>query len=453
MNTEESITTNDSVARACATVAAAALLCAAACGDERDAGDTLDPGESGTGELTLCVATSREKSQIQMEMPQFLAHARSQPWGKNLRLSCRHMPNYAALADSFVNVGDGEVLRQSSAVLDDTLRANYPYIDIVWGYGINYILELDQNHPDMFRPYLPEHMGDVWAAIQERESQAPGIGRWFVNDRYYECRAGGGSDDMCEPPLYVGITAYLNVACTNPKVLHELLTDEEGVVTPLDWSSWTSVLTDPRLKGKIRLPRIDTAGTGVIFFYALAQELGSPAAAMDLLEELAHSGQIRFTYSGTDPCTDAADADIAVGISHDVALRNEVEGSVDDGTTLSVFPAFPLARAAGFEVEAVVLVRRTDGTDAEVDPTLAKRFYDWAVGPTAMDYYMSGSSMVAYPADSISSGVCDPDSCPQRCVALDYRSIPNDKLKWQSAFTTRICQDTGAPVPPCLDKR
>ena len=75
-------------------------------------------------------------------------------------------------------------------------------------------------------------------------------------------------------------------------------------------------------------------------------------AAMDALAELAHAGQIRFTYSGADPCSDAADADIAIGISHDVALRSEVKHAVEHGANLTVFPEFPTARSAGFEVEA-----------------------------------------------------------------------------------------------------
>ncbi len=409
----------------------------------------------------LCVVTAREPAQVYGELPKFIAevHAEGDGWDVELAgINCSNLPpdvyDRLEAEGRFIRGEDYEIIRASSGTLETELREIYPYVDVLWGVGVPYILSLDTDYPDALLRYEPAATPLLKDAITSKVSMGLKQSKLFLDAEYMDGREQCTSSGQTNcGPLYFGITAYQNVVCFNFEKLKG--TPWEGR-TELTWDELLGIgaeegSEEAELSLRVMLPRIDTSGTGLIAALALIEYIGGGAdnslKAVEYLYAFAERNADRatFTPSGRNPCELAADEtnpQVAVGISSDAAFRvllNDYQATANG----DIFPLRPVVikGGVGFEIEALSLVARDDYTGTTFDRYLATKFIDWASSPEMMDMYAVTSSVVGYPLiHNTKSVVCQADrGCEAYWADLDMSWIPTGKVLLQNFFRSKVC--------------
>lgn len=410
----------------------------------------------------LCIVTAREPAQVELELPRFVAlvDANQEDWDVKLSgINCSNLPPdvYERLEAEgrFLRGEDYEVIRASAGTMEKELRQIYPYVDVIWGLGIAYILALDADYPDALLRYEPASTSLLKDAIKRKRAVGLEQARLFLDAEYMDgreqCTSSGQSN--CGP-LYFGITAYQNVVCLNFEKLKGTPWENR---TELSWTELLGIGAEPdseaaALSARVMFPRLDTSGTGLIAGLALVARLGGGAenaleAIQDLYEFAARNpDRSTFAPSGRTPCevaNDSSNPQVAVGISSDAAFRVLLDNHLSGEHSDEVFPLRPvkITGGVGFEIEALALAARDDYSGKTTNRYLATRFLDWASSPAMMDVYAVTSSVVGYPiVHNTQSEACfDERGCEADWAPLDYDWIPTGKILFQNDFLARVC--------------
>lgn len=417
-------------------------------------GCTFDHAAAGE----VCVYTARSEGQVQRELPAFVA---AHP---DIRLRCPGQRDEYVICNKEAGrpcdrrTADWEVVRQSTGTLTDTVsdetRAHgRPAADVLWGVAISHVRHLSNEHPGLFRRYLPESADILLRSILWDGAVVEGsLWSWFLDPAYLK--------QTQAQPLWVGVDAFAVAFCVNTRKLAELepavlegtmQPSETGPIDP-EALTWDDLL-DPRLTGRIAAPQPNVSGTG---FAQLLGEL-SPGFDACAVGEACDSWQYLdrfdpqvalYTRSGDLPCELAAvhDSPIVVGVTHDAAdflkpdrgEEGAPAGFYDrPGDLLRIIPA-----GAGFDVAVSVLVDRPELVPA------AHTFLDWASGPDAMALYAESTPLVAYDPNTTD---LPPELAAVRELTLDFLLAAQRMDDLKSAWSCRYCADAARGAP--LDDR
>jgi iron(III) transport system substrate-binding protein len=185
-----------------------------------------------------------------------------------------------------------------------------PQADVIWGLGASYLMEADKS--GQLEHYRPAGFDQV-------------------KDDFKDRRTGW--------PVWVGMDAWANAICFNPKVAAD-----RKIPKPNAWKD----LVEPAYKGQIVMPNPTASDTGFLSVAGWIQTFGETGGwdFMDLLHENVSS----YLYSGAKSCAAVATGDAAIGISFGYAgvkLGN-------NGSPVEVI--FP-KEGLGWEMEATAVVK------------------------------------------------------------------------------------------------
>jgi iron(III) transport system substrate-binding protein len=168
--------------------------------------------------------------------------------------------------------------------------------------------------------------------------------------------------------------------------------------------TWPDLLK-PEFKGEIQMANPATSGTAYTMIATLVQIMGEEKA-FSYMKEL-HKNVSTYTRSGVGPAKAAARGETMVSISfvHDVATE-----------AVNGFPVAWLtpSEGTGAEIGSMSIVKGSRNTEA------AKRFYDWALTPSAQQF---GAAARSYQTPSNASAAVDkniPDLKKVKLINYDY---------------------------------
>ncbi|WP_305372220.1 putative 2-aminoethylphosphonate ABC transporter substrate-binding protein [Photobacterium leiognathi] len=224
-------------------------------------------------------------------------------------------------------------VRDSTGIMTAKLLAekDAPRADVVWGLAGSSMALLKEN--GILKPYSPKGLSDVRPSLVDPQSDKA----WFGND------------------------AFFNAVCYN-----EIVAKELGLSKPETWQD----LLKPEYQGHIAMPNPASSGTGYMQVSAWLQTMGDKAGweyMTKLDKNIDH-----YTHSGSKPCVQAAQGEVAIGIS--MAIRGATLKS--QGAPIDVI--MPKG-GVGWEAEAVGLVN--------ADSAAAKRLVDWSISADANKLY------------------------------------------------------------------
>jgi len=232
---------------------------------------------------------------------------------------------------------DIDIIRLSTGELGARMLAekDNPQADCIWGWAVT---NMEQFIPlGMLVPYKAKGVGK----LEKR----------FVHPKHY----------------YAGIDMYIAAFCVNTKVANE-----KGLPMPKGWND----LLDPKFKGLLAMPNPAASGTGFLQVASILQMYGAKEGKEDGWEFLKKLDKNMGQYikSGSRPAKMTAQGEFAVGCSFDFVVG---ELKKQGFPVEFVFPV----EGAGYEVEANALLKGAK------NPKAAKKFLDWAIGPSAMKIY------------------------------------------------------------------
>jgi iron(III) transport system substrate-binding protein len=185
-----------------------------------------------------------------------------------------------------------------------------PQADVVWGLGASYLMQVDKaGGLDHYRP----------------------AGFEMIKDDFKDRRTGW--------PTWVGMDAWANAICFNPK-----LAKEQKLPRPEAWKD----LLNPVYKSHIVMPNPSASDTGFLSVSGWIQTFGETGGwdYMDLL----HENILSYLPSGAKTCAAVATGDAAIGISFGYA---GVKLAQNGSPVEVIFPKEGL----GWEMEATAVVK------------------------------------------------------------------------------------------------
>jgi iron(III) transport system substrate-binding protein len=214
--------------------------------------------------------------------------------------------------------------------------------------------------------------------------------------------------DVLDPPRWVGMNVWTNLICYNAR---------GNAPRPTRWTD----LVHPDYRGRISMPSPVSSGTAFMQVVAWLQGMGE-AKAWTFMDEL-HANVVRYTHSGSRPCLDAAEGDVAVGISFD-SRGNDVK---QRGAAVElVFPSDGL----GWDIESSAIVRATGKLEA------AQRFMDWVASRQANEVYARHYVIVAH--KQVRSGLkFIPVDLGKRLAGSDFEYAARNRSRILDEWTRR----------------
>ncbi|WP_305418104.1 putative 2-aminoethylphosphonate ABC transporter substrate-binding protein [Photobacterium leiognathi] len=224
-------------------------------------------------------------------------------------------------------------VRDSTGIMTAKLLAekDAPRADVVRGLAGSSMESLKEN--GILKPYSPKGLSDVRPSLVDPQKDKA----WFGND------------------------AFFNAVCYN-----EIVAKKLGLPKPETWQD----LLKPEYQGHIAMPNPASSGTGYMQVSAWLQTMGDKAGweyMTKLDKNIDH-----YTHSGSKPCVQAAQGEVAIGIS--MAIRGATLKS--QGAPIDVI--MPKG-GVGWEAEAVGLVNANSAA--------AKRLVDWSISADANKLY------------------------------------------------------------------
>jgi len=165
--------------------------------------------------------------------------------------------------------------RGATGVITDRLLAekDAPKADVVWGLAATSMLLLQRE--GVLQAYAPAGLARLDARFR----------------------------DAADPPAWVGMDAWVGALCVNP-----VETAGRKLSPPASWHD----LSRSEYEGHLAMPDPRVSGTGFLTVVGWLQMLGEAGgwAYMDNL----HRNVVRYTLSGSEPCTLAARGEVAIGL-------------------------------------------------------------------------------------------------------------------------------------------
>ena len=262
-------------------------------------------------------------------------------------------------------------------ILDHLLaERDAPEADVIWGASSTFITLLEWY--GILAPYAPERVEQVF--LQFRDSNVP--------------------------PYWVGFGASMSAFCVNTSKLEEL-----GLPKPESWSN----LFDPVYTGQIASPKPNTSSLGYMITEVIL-ELYGEIQGWENLDALDKNVKV-YTDSSDEPCQLAADGEVAIGVSYDLA-------AIQMAATGQPVEAVFATDGAGWEIEANALIRKDEVKEA------SQIFLDWAISEPAMQVYGESRIILAMPVE----GHFPPPGVPEQPLSLIY----DKNFPWASANHDRI---------------
>jgi len=227
-------------------------------------------------------------------------------------LQAEQLPVYEKAFEAKFPKIDIEWVRGTPAEITAKLLAEKgdPQADVVWGLGASYLMQLDKN--GQLEHYRPQGFDQI-------------------KDDFKDRRTGW--------PVWVGMDAWANAICFNPK-----LAAEHKIPRPDAWKE----LVGPAFKGQIVMPNPSSSDTGFLSVSGWIQTFGE-TGGWDFMG-LLHENVSSYLHSGAKTCAAVATGDAVVGISFGYAgvkLQN-------NGSPVEVI--FP-KEGLGWEMEATAVVK------------------------------------------------------------------------------------------------
>jgi iron(III) transport system substrate-binding protein len=251
-----------------------------------------------------------------------------------------------------------------------------PQADVIWGMSATILALLQWE--GLLTPYAPEGLERVYAQFKDTDT----------------------------PPYWVGFAGWMSAFCVNPERLAEL-----GLPKPESWSS----LIDPIYAGEIALPSPVTSGTGYLIVDAILERYGE-VKGWEYLDALYENVKL-YTITNPLPCEMAANGEVAIGISAElapvelIAQGKPIEMILTTGET-------------GWDIEANALVRKDNEKD------VAKSFLNWAIGDQTMEIYGESRVILSMPIENH----FPPPGFPENPLTLLF----DKDFPWASANYNRI---------------
>nr|WP_162990902.1 extracellular solute-binding protein [Maliibacterium massiliense] len=264
---------------------------------------------------------------------------------------------------------DLEIVRDAGGVMTAKILAekNNPRADVIWELSIQNMLVLEKE--GILEGYAPQGLERILPDFKDTE----------------------------DPPMWVGVDAYMVALTVNTKEL-----EEKGLPVPTSYQD----LIDPKYKGMIMMPSPTSSATGLLIVSSIIDLMGEEEgwAYLRKLDE----NIISYTTSGSQPSKSAASGECVIGISYDArCIREKRSGAPVE----VVFPD----EGAGWELETNALVKKNDIKDS------AKLFLDWAISDEAMDAYKE-----VYPMIAITTDVEIPPDYPED----PYKKLIKPNFEW-----------------------
>ncbi|OBU29165.1 putative 2-aminoethylphosphonate ABC transporter substrate-binding protein [Photobacterium kishitanii] len=276
-------------------------------------------------------------------------------------------------------------VRDSTGIMTAKLLAekDAPRADVVWGLAGSSMALLKDN--GILKAYTPKGIESIRPNLIDPQPNKA----WFGND------------------------AFFIAVCYNEVVAKQL-----GLEKPTSWQD----LLKPQYQGHIAMPNPASSGTGYMQVSAWLQSMGDKAGwayMTELDKNIDH-----YTHSGSKPCVQAAQGEVAIGIS--MAIRGAT--LKNQGAPIDIIMP---KEGVGWEAEAVGLVNTQ--SDA------AKRLVDWSVSADANKLYNQFYPVVGIKSES--HPIANYPNVEQAMANMDFSKMASNRtaiLKlWSQKFDSK----------------
>lgn len=236
-------------------------------------------------------------------------------------------------------------------------------------------------HPDIDVKSINDSTGPITQRIIAEKANPQADVVWMINDialnqlkaagalQPYEPRGSKIPDSMRDPDgFWLAHNATVMGMVINKKVLAE-----KKLPMPVTWED----LVKPVYKGQIAIAAATKSGTGLSISSTLVDALGWP-----FLENL-HQNIFQYSDSGSAPARMAGQGEVAIGLSYDTALIQQVRA----GTPTEMV----IGRISPNVLEGGGLLAGAKR------PAEAKLFMDWLFGEEAAKVFGPSVGATAYP--------------------------------------------------------
>lgn len=282
---------------------------------------------------------------------------------------------------------DVEIVRDSSGVIVSRILAekDNPVADVIWGLSNDSLILFAEE--GLLEPYNPEG---------------------------YENLIPEFTDQVNDPMLWTGISAYFTVIVANKPELERL-----GLPIPTSYED----LLDPQYKGLITMPSPASSGTGFLTVSGILQTFDSEEEGWEYLDGL-HENIAQYTHSGSKPAVDASTGEYPIGISFDGRAVPQAES----GAPIElVFPK----EGSGWTLEGNALLKKDNIKDE------AKLFLDWANSQEAMESYAKYFALTGIQTD-VEKSEFYPDDVMGQLIENDLYWAAENRIRivdtWASKY-------------------